>query len=75
MELLMSNEGRPMAREEIGKQVWGEGYANEEKIVDVNIRRLRMKLEENPSEPKYIKTIWGSGYCWGEYTPKVSEEK
>ena len=44
--------------------VWGEAYYGEEKIVDVNIRRLRMKIEDEPSNPKHIVTVWGLGYKW-----------
>ena len=47
-------------------KVWGDAYFNEEKIVDVNVRRLRMKIEENPSSPKHIITVWGLGYKWEE---------
>jgi hypothetical protein len=45
-------------------KVWGEAYYGEEKIVDVNIRRLRMKIEEDPSKPKNLVTVWGMGYKW-----------
>ena len=48
----------------INRHVWGENYVGEEKIVDVNIRRLRMKIEDNPSSPKNIVTVWGLGYKW-----------
>ena len=44
--------------------MWGAGYTGEEKIVDVNIRRLRMKVEEEPSNPQHIVTVWGLGYRW-----------
>ena len=64
VEYLISRGETPVSRKAIGERVWGEGYLNEEKIVDVNIRRLRMKLEEDPSEPKFIQTVWGRGYVW-----------
>ena len=51
-------------RGDILKHVWGPSYVGEEKIVDVNIRRLRMKVEEEPSSPKHIVTVWGLGYRW-----------
>ena len=46
--------------------VWSDSYYGDNKIVDVNIRRLRMKIEDDPSEPRYIMTIWGYGYKWEE---------
>ena len=52
-----------MSREDILEHVW-ENKGDDEKIVDVNIRRLRMKIEDNPSHPKYILTVWGNGYKW-----------
>ncbi len=45
--------------------VWGHDYFGEVKIVDVNIRRLRLKIEDNPQNPTYITTVWGYGYKWG----------
>jgi DNA-binding response OmpR family regulator len=44
--------------------VWGKEYMGDPKIVDVNIRRLRQKIENNPSEPEYLQTVWGHGYKW-----------
>jgi len=51
-------------RTDILHHVWGDNYSNEEKIVDVNIRRLRMKIEDNPSKPSHLITVWGMGYKW-----------
>jgi len=53
-----------LSRMGILHRVWGENYIGEEKIVDVNVRRLRMKLEDDPSDPKHILTMWGMGYRW-----------
>lgn len=53
-----------ISRSDILSKVWGDSYFGEEKIVDVNIRRLRKKIEEDASEPKYLITIWGLGYKW-----------
>ncbi len=64
MEYFFSNPGVSLDRSNILKYVWGEAYIGEEKIVDVNIRRLRMKVEDTPSKPKYIVTVWGLGYKW-----------
>ena len=65
MKLFMNNPGRALSREEILSAVWGEDYKGEVKIVDVNIRRLRIKIEDKPTEPEYITTVWGFGYKWG----------
>ena len=64
MEYFISNAGKALKRIDILKHVWGSGYVGEEKIVDVNIRRLRMKIEDEPSNPKYLTTVWGYGYKW-----------
>ena len=64
MEYFFSNPGKAMDRTEILRHVWGESYYGEEKIVDVNIRRLRMKIEDEPSNPRHIVTVWGLGYKW-----------
>lgn len=66
MEYFFSNPGVTLDRTDILKHVWGESYYGEEKIVDVNIRRLRMKIETEPSTPKHIVTVWGLGYRWEE---------
>lgn len=64
VEYLFSAAGNPIDRTDILKRVWGESYIGEEKIVDVNIRRLRMKIEDDPSEPRHVLTVWGKGYKW-----------
>ena len=64
MEYLFKNPGAALDRTDILNRVWGSGYFGEEKIVDVNIRRLRMKIEDEPSNPKHLVTIWGLGYKW-----------
>ena len=64
MEYFFSNPGVALDRTDILTHVWGDQYVGEEKIVDVNIRRLRMKVEDEPSHPKYIITVWGLGYKW-----------
>lgn len=64
MEYFFSNPGTALDRTDILTHVWGDQYVGEEKIVDVNIRRLRMKIEDEPSNPKHIVTVWGFGYKW-----------
>ena len=64
MEYFFSNPSAALSRTDILTHVWGEHYVGEEKIVDVNIRRLRMKVEDEPSVPKHILTVWGLGYKW-----------
>ncbi|MBR4036394.1 MAG: response regulator transcription factor [Oscillospiraceae bacterium] len=64
MELFFRNEGVALTREKILEGVWGENYYGDIKIVDVNIRRLRMKIEDDPSGPEFIVTVWGFGYRW-----------
>jgi len=65
MKLFLDNPGKALSREEILSSVWGEKYYGELKIVDVNIRRLRLKIEDDPQTPKFITTVWGYGYKWG----------
>ena len=66
LELFFHNPGIALVREKILKGVWGENYFGDVKIVDVNIRRLRMKVEDEPSHPTHIMTVWGYGYRWEE---------
>ncbi len=65
MKMFMENPGKAMSREEILNIVWGKDYFGELKIVDVNIRRLRIKIEDDTTSPAYITTVWGYGYKWG----------
>jgi len=65
MKLFMQNPGRALSREDILSSVWGRDYDGELKIVDVNIRRLRIKIEDDTNRPAYITTVWGFGYKWG----------
>jgi len=64
MEYFMNNQETALDRGSILTHIWGESYFGDDKIVDVNIRRIRMKIEDEPSNPKYISTIWGFGYKW-----------
>lgn len=64
MKIFMENGGKAFSRDELLDLVWGYNFVGDSKIVDVNIRRLRSKIEDEPSNPIYIKTIWGKGYRW-----------
>jgi DNA-binding response OmpR family regulator len=64
MELFFKNSGIAMVREKILEGVWGNNYFGDVKIVDVNIRRLRMKIEDDAGNPQHILTVWGYGYRW-----------
>ncbi len=64
MELFFADPGAALARERVLEGVWGKNYYGDVKIVDVNIRRLRMKIEDEPSAPRHILTVWGYGYRW-----------
>ena len=63
-ELFMRNAETAMERKQILVRIWGESYTGDDKIVDVNIRRLRMKIEDEPSSPAHLQTVWGFGYKW-----------
>jgi len=64
IEFFFTNPGKALSRTDILKHVWGESYYGDEKVVDVNMRRLRMKIEDEPSLPKHLVTVWGMGYKW-----------
>lgn len=66
MEYFFTHPNVALERGEILKQVWGNMYYGDDKVVDVNIRRLRMKVEDDPSSPRHLTTIWGVGYKWLE---------
>lgn len=65
MKLFMSSPGKALSREDILAEIWGREYEGDLKIVDVNIRRLRVKIEDDTANPRYINTVWGFGYKWG----------
>jgi len=64
MKLFLENPNKAFTRDELLNLVWGYNYFGDPKIIDVNIRRLRAKIEDDPSAPKFIETIWGKGYRW-----------
>ncbi len=64
IEFFFTNPNVALERNEILKFVWGDSYFGDEKVVDVNIHRLRNKIEDEPSQPKHLTTVWGMGYKW-----------
>ncbi|WP_026495239.1 response regulator transcription factor [Butyrivibrio sp. WCD3002] len=62
LEFLVSTPGKVYNRSELLHAIWGEDFPGDERTVDVHVRRLREKLEKSPSEPRYVRTKWGSGY-------------
>ncbi len=72
LELLARNPDRIYSRENLLNIVWGQDYPGDERTVDVHIRRLREKIEENPSNPRYIHTKWGVGYYFADGTSQSS---
>lgn len=66
LELFMKNKGKSLSRDHILNEIWGKNYFGDLKVVDVNMRRIRKKIEEDPANPSYLKTVWGYGYRWEE---------
>jgi DNA-binding response OmpR family regulator len=64
VQFFLEKENTPLSRDVLLDHVWGKEYMGDPKIVDVNIRRLRQKIEDNPSEPEFLQTVWGHGYKW-----------
>ena len=64
LELFLKNPDKVYTRENLLDILWGIGYPSEERTIDVHMRRLREKIEDNPAEPKYLKTKWGVGYYY-----------
>ncbi|WP_300382532.1 response regulator transcription factor [Clostridium sp.] len=64
MKIFLENPNKAFNRDELLDLAWGENYFGDAKLIDVNIRRIRAKIEESPSEPNYIETVWGVGYRW-----------
>ncbi|KAA0563121.1 response regulator transcription factor [Rossellomorea aquimaris] len=66
LSIIFKAKGEAISRNDLLDEVWGLQYAGDPKIVDVNIRRIRQKIEEDPSHPHYILTVWGYGYRWND---------
>ena len=64
MYIFLKNANKSIEKIAILRQVWGEEYFGDSKIVDVNVGRLRIKIEKDPSKPMFIQTVWGYGYKW-----------
>ena len=66
LEIMVKNENKVYSRENLLNLVWGKEYPGDVRTVDVHVRRLREKIETNPSEPKYVHTKWGVGYYYNQ---------
>ncbi|MDO5096033.1 MAG: response regulator transcription factor [Peptostreptococcaceae bacterium] len=66
LEIFLENKGISLSRDDILSAIWGKNYFGDLKVVDVNIRRIRKKIEKDPAKPIYLKTVWGYGYRWDE---------
>lgn len=75
LKILICNPGRAMSRNDLLNSVWGKNYFGDLKTLDVYIRRLREKIEDNPSQPQFIETVWGFGYRWQETSDDQHQEK
>ncbi len=67
LKLFITHPGKVYTKVQLYREIWDDNFLNDENVVNVQIRRLREKIENNPSEPEYIKTIWGIGYRLGEF--------
>jgi DNA-binding response OmpR family regulator len=67
LKLFVTHPGKVYTKVQLYKEIWDDNFLNDENVVNVQIRRLREKIEKNPSEPEYIKTIWGIGYKLGDF--------
>lgn len=64
IKLLGENANKAVSRDDILSNVWGQFYLGDLKVVDVNVRRIRQKIEEDPANPTFLETVWGYGYMW-----------
>jgi DNA-binding response OmpR family regulator len=72
IKLLVEQANKAISRDDILSAVWGKYFVGDLKIVDVNIRRIRQKIEEDPANPQYLETVWGYGYLWRKETDNGS---
>lgn len=68
IKLLGENVNKAISRDEILTAVWGQFFVGDLKVVDVNIRRIRQKIEQDPAHPAFLETVWGYGYLWRKDT-------
>lgn len=68
IKLLAESANKAISRDDILTEVWGQFYIGDLKVVDVNIRRIRQKIEDDPAHPAYVETVWGYGYLWRKET-------
>lgn len=68
LQFLIANKNQVFSRNDLLDEIWGINYAGDIKVVDVNIRRIRMKTEKEPSNPEFLVTVWGYGYMWKDKT-------
>ncbi len=66
IKIFMKNQNKAISRDDILNKAWGRDFMGDPKTVDVHVRRLREKLEDDPSNPKFLETVWGYGYRWRE---------
>jgi len=66
LQFLIMNKNQVFTRNDLLDEIWGVNYVGDIKVVDVNIRRIRTKIELDPSNPEYLLTVWGYGYRWKE---------
>jgi len=69
LQTLMSHHGRALSREQLIEQVWGYDYYGDDRVVDVHIGRLRKKIEDDPTQPTLVATVWGAGYRFEDEMP------
>ncbi|MBM7586107.1 DNA-binding response OmpR family regulator [Bacillus pakistanensis] len=67
LKLFLMNPNQVFTKAQVYRAIWNEEYFGDENVINVHIRRLRGKIEDNPSNPQYIKTLWGIGYKLGEF--------
>lgn len=70
---LIRNKNKILTKKELYESVWGYNYFNDDNLINVHIRKLREKIEEDPSIPKIIKTVWGKGYIYGEIDKEIQD--
>ncbi|MBM7868362.1 response regulator [Heliobacterium gestii] len=73
MKIFLEKAGQALSRDQLLDLAWGKDFVGDPKTVDVHIRRLREKIEDHPSQPTYLETVWGVGYRWREGSPSAGD--